>query len=337
VPRLLSYSEVETALTCFARWDFRYGGRLAGDALTALSTPAILYEGRAWGAGVAAWHAHGGELFASWEAHKALRASLRQDALDMQNRGFPLDVVTLVESEERLGAMLDHHIQTSEPLPNLTRLEAEMEVGIPSRGGRHASNRYRFLCYIDGYTELDGQQWIVEFKLRGSLTPADLLQRQRQPRWYAYALAQMQGFHPTGVIVDERLNLALARPKVNKDGKPSHDKRQRITAEDYIETCRELGDEPRFDVVQSLRERGWQQRVPILFRPDELEEAGHELRDAAKLIRDLDSGELYPLRHATRSTCNGCDFKAICSEPQDTSYVDTLFARTPPKREREAA
>jgi hypothetical protein len=334
-PRLLSHTEIETALTCFARWDFAYGGRLAGDALKPLTTPPVLYEGRAWGAAVAAWHAHQGELFATWNAHDALRASLADDAERMAKTGWPLPPEQIVDAELRLGAALDHYIATTEPLDNLTRLEAELLVGIPSRGGKHASTRYRFLAYIDGYSTLEAQQWVVEFKWRSWLTPPELLQRQRQPRWYAYALGQEQGFHPTGVIIDERLSVPLAEPKVLKNGKPSHDKRQRITAEDYIDTCRERDDEPHLDVVQSLRERQWQQRVPILFRPGELEEAGRELRDAAKLIRDLDSGVLYPLRHATRATCNGCRFRDICAEPQDTTYVDTLFRRTLPKRLRE--
>jgi hypothetical protein len=342
-PRLLSHTEIETALTCFARWDFSYGGRLAGDALKPLSTPAVLYEGRAWGAAVAAWHAHHTELFGAWEAHDALRASLADDAARTADTGWALPPGQLAESELRLGASLDHYIATAEPLPNLTRLEGELLVGIPSRGGKHASNRYRFLAYIDGFTGEEDQQWVTEFKWRSWLTPPDLLQRQRQPRWYAYALGQEQGFHPTGVIIDERLSVPLAEPKVLKSGRPSHDKRQRITPEAYVETCRECDEEPHFDVVQSLRDRQWQQRVPILFRPGELEEAGRELRDAAKLIRDLDNGDLYPLRHATRATCNGCRFKDICAEPQDTSYVDSLFRRTVPKRlrdehtEREAA
>lgn len=333
--RLLSHSEIETALACWARWDFRYGGRLAGTALKPLTTPSRLYEGRAWGAAVAAYHANPDTLLAAWDAHEALRLSLRRDAVAMSERGFLLPPEVIAEAELRLGAMLDHYITTADPLPGkLTRLEGEMQVPIPSRGGKHASTRYRFQGYIDGYISPEGQQWIVEYKLRDSLTDPELIQRQRQPRWYAWALAQVQGFHPTGVIVDERLNVPLGVPKINKDGRPSHDKRQRITAEDYIEACRERGEEPRFEMVQSLRERGWQQRVPILFRPDELDEAGQELVTAAKLIRDLDSGELYPLRHAIRPTCNHCDFRSICAEPQDESYVDTLFARNVPKRDR---
>ena len=91
------------------------------------------------------------------------------------------------------------------------------------------------------------------------------------------------------------------------------------------------------DTLRALEARKWQQRVPIHFRPSELEEVGHELRSAARLIRDLDSGDLYPIRNATVMTCQGCRFREICDNPEDTEVVDALFDREPAKRYRDAA
>jgi hypothetical protein len=162
-------------------------------------------------------HQHSGELLAGWHAHEALRASLDADQRAMEKAGWPIDAAARVEAEQRLAALLEHYAETAEPLPGLTRLEGETIVPIPSRGGRRASTRYRLLTKIDGYTVIDGQQWIVEFKLRNHLMPVRLIERSRQIRWYAWALTRAQGGHaPVGVLVDERLNEAPKAPRVVK-------------------------------------------------------------------------------------------------------------------------
>lgn len=343
-PRLLSYSEIETALTCWARWDFAYGGRLAGSTLKSKTIAPILSDGRAWGAGVAAWHAHSGELLAGWYAHEALRASLEDDERTMRDAGIPIDLATVLDADGRLSALLEHYMATTTPLPNLTKLEGEVIVSLPARAGNRSSPKYRFQCFLDGFTDGDGQEWIVEFKLRGQLTPPALLVKQRQPRWYSWAWAKKNGRIPSGVIVDERLNevpreARLVKAKRKADGingqVPSHDKAQVTTPEAYIETCLEFGESPKEEVVDALRARIWQQRFPIPFRQSELDAAGRELVDAAKLIRNLDSGEFAPVRNATKMNCSGCRYRDICAEPGDELYVDSLFARTVPKRLRE--
>jgi hypothetical protein len=234
-PRLLSYSEIETALTCWARWDFQYGGRLAGSTLKPKRTAPLLSEGRAWGAGVAAWHHHGGELLAQWEAHRAIRTSLDADRQRMEDLGLPVDLAQFADTEARLIAMLDHYASTAEPLPSLERIEGEIVVPIPSRSGRRASTRYRFLCYLDGFTRhADGRNLLVEFKLRSQLTPPALIERQRQPRWYAWADWRSTGRIPSGVIVDERLNEVPKPARLTDKGrKPSHAKDQLTTPEAY--------------------------------------------------------------------------------------------------------
>lgn len=335
--RLLSYSEIETALTCWARqrWDFAYGGHLAGAALKSKNLAPILSEGRAWGAGVAAWHRWAAtSALAVWEAHEAIGSSLVADAKAMHDAGAPVDMNAYAEMDVKLRAMLDHYVVTASPLPNLTRLEHEIVVPIPSRSGRRSSNRYRFQCFLDGYTDDSGNQFIVEFKLRKRLQPAALVQRARQPRWYAWALAREQGFTPLGVIVDERLNEVPKDPRVLKSGKPSHAKDQLTTPEQYVEACLLGGEPPKDEVVEALRGRVWQQRIPLIFREGEIEQAGQELVSAAALVRDLDSGALTPIRNAARQRCDSCRYRDICAEPGDELYVNTLFERCPPKRHR---
>jgi hypothetical protein len=214
--RLLSWTEIDTAMTCWARWDFAYGGRLAGATLKPKELAPILSEGRAWGAAVAAWHQHAGEVIAPWYAHEALRKSLDADELEMRAAGFPTALEHRVEMEARLGAMLDHYCETAEPLHGLERLEGEIVVKLPSRGGRRASSLYGFQCFLDGFTNEDGERWLVEFKLRNRLTEPVLLERQRQPRWYAWAEAKAGKKQPLGVIVDERLNDVPKPPRVGE-------------------------------------------------------------------------------------------------------------------------
>jgi hypothetical protein len=335
-PRLLSYSEIQTALTCWAQWDFKYGGRLAGSTLRRKETAARLVEGTAWGAAVAAWHTHGGELFAAWYAHEALNAAIAESAQKAAEVGFPVPVEDQVDMGLYLGAMLDHYAMTAEPLPNFGRIEAEIVVGIPSRGNsKRSSTRYRFQAFLDGFSDDDGD-WLVEFKLRGRLTDVNLMLRQPQPKLYAWAYHRDTGRMPSGVYVEERLN-AVPKPAAltEKGRKVSHKKDQMTTPELYADLCHEHGEMPKLEVMEHLRARSWQQRVPLSYRPSEIDAAGQDLVSAAKLIRDLDSGVLTPIRNAQRANCNFCRFSEICSEPTDSLYVESLFERTVPKRLRE--
>lgn len=334
--RLLSHSEIESALTCFARHAFAYTGHLSGgDTLKRKELAPILSAGRAWGAAVAAWHQNAHLLTGPWEAHVALITSLDADELEMIERGYQPDPLARVETQDRLAACLDHYIAITDPLPSLSRLEDSIIAGVPSRTGRRASTRYKFLALIDGFTYIDGNPWIVEFKFRTSLTPGKHIAMSRQIRRYAWAFRQVKGVDPVGVIVDETLNRPPGQPKVLKNGKTSHDKAQFITPEAYIESCQETGVEPVDTTVEALRQREWHKRFPVMFRDGELDEAGLELVSAAKLIRDLDSGELYPIRNTVKMHCQGCRFLDICEEPDDDILVDSHYERTVPKRLRE--
>ena len=147
------------ALTCPVRWDFAYGGHLTpdGSTLREKARAPILSDGRAWGAAVAAWHGHersSGQLEvydhweegqAKWAAHQALRDSYKRDVIAQVTAGVVVDQEGIADRLDRLHTMLDHYMATSERLPNLTRLEDEIDVPIPSRSGSgRASSTYRF-------------------------------------------------------------------------------------------------------------------------------------------------------------------------------------------------
>jgi hypothetical protein len=240
--------------------------------------------------------------------------------------------------------MLLHHVQphvldrTVEPL-TVERLEQELDVSIPSRTGRRASSRYRFLAYVDAINPEGGGVWLVEFKLRGALQPVEMIQLSRQIRWYAWAYQRWSGQRVLGVLVDERLNEVPKPPRMVQGRKkdeakvPSHAKDQHCTADDYVAVCHAYGVPVQEATRDALAARKWHQRVPIQFREGELVEAGTELVAAAKLIGQLDSGELYPVRNSRPGNCNGCRYKAICPNPRDELYLDDLYERRPPKRD----
>jgi CRISPR/Cas system-associated exonuclease Cas4 (RecB family) len=243
--------------------------------------------------------------------------------------------------------MLDHYIELEAadqgPL-KVRRLEETLIVPIPSRTGRRRSTRYRFLAKIDGYTTDEegtygppGEDWLVEYKRRNRLQPVWLMERARQYRWYAWTYEQLTGRRPIGILIDERLAEVPKEPRTVQGRKkdegraPSHAKDQLCRPEDYVALCEEHGVEPHQEVVEHLRARRWQQRVPLQFRTDELDHAGRELVTAAQLIAQLDARKFEPLRNAHQSNCNGCRFREICPTPEDV-LTDVLFDRRPPKR-----
>lgn len=341
--RSISFSEISRAIGCPAQWDFGYGGHLAGDALERRELAPILSDGRAWGAAVAAWHASyrvSGPVGASLRAFEALNDSYAQDRLEQAEKGAYALVGDVVGRRARLESILEHYIETAKPFPNLTLIEGEISVPLRARTGRGWSNRYLFHCFIDGYTVGEhGHQWVTEYKLRTTLQDAEQVVLSRQPRWYGWALRELQrqqGLESeiVGVIVDERWNQPPKAPRILQSGKPSTARDQLTTDKAYLDLCLDMDVAPHFPTVLALRERRWQQRIPIAFRDGELDEAGLELVSAAKLIHQLDVGQLYPVRNAKPTNCRSCDFRRICANPTDQMLVDSLFVRKPPKRDR---
>jgi hypothetical protein len=328
-------------MTCQAQWDFTYGGHLAGSALKSKRVAPIHSGGRAWGAAVAAYHStRPPEHRPGVVALRALDEALEKDAERQRVFGVH-DQEQHDRLREHLLRMLAHYIDTTERWQADPILERELIVSIPSRTGNRASSRYKLLSYLDATRQINDLPWLVEFKLRATLTSAEFVQLDRQIRRYAWAWWRHTGIKPAGVEVHERLNEAPKPPRMVQNRKkggppyvPSHAKDQLCTAEAYKATCEEHDVEMVQETYDALARRKWQQVVPIMFRDGELEEAGQEMVSAAKLIRDLDSGELFPVRNSKPQNCRGCAFREICPAP-DGGLVDALFERTEPKRFRE--
>lgn len=326
--RTISHSEASTALDCQARHAFAYTGQLTnGDALKPKTTHVLLRQGRAWGAAVAALHEMGAE-----HARVALTAHLSLASAEQIQAGL-FDEAAHRELVTHLNDLLEHYIQTAEPLP-INRLEHEIQVAAPARSGTRASTRYRYQAFFDGaHIDSAGRTWIVEFKLRKQLSSLEQIVLSRQTRWYAWAYQATTGKQVAGVVVDERLNQAPSPVKVNKDGTPS--KVQSCRLDDYIAAWQELGREPDEEIVAKLAARQWHSRHVVIFRPGELQEAGLQIASAANLINQLDTGALFPVRNPSRMRCPGCAYRDICPNPGDTVLVDALFNRVPAKRDKE--
>lgn len=326
--RLISHTETRQLAICEAAWDLRYGGVLAGSALKPLSATPRIREGRAWGRAVATWH----ETDSPHDSGIALFQALSDDAREQRDAGvYDQDAHGLMA--DRLAAILREYRATAERLP-ITSPEHEIVVPIQSRTGRRASSRYRLQCFYDGiHTDDNGRVWIVEFKLRSTLSTIEQLALDRQGRRYAWAWRQHTGADVAGVIYDERLNEAPKPPKVLASGKVSTDKRQLTTPDLYEQACVEHGQDPDPDTLTALAARRWQQREHIIFRPGELDETGAELVALAQRIRDLEAGRM-PIRTPHPAHCRSCGFRDICANPTDTDLVDALYERVPAKRHR---
>lgn len=340
--RVISHTEIATVLDCQARWDFRYGGHLTGgDALNSRVDVVRLRAGKAWGRGVAAMHAS-----TSPDPHKRLLAGFQAMWAEFHRVAAHARQEGFYNAEEHadlwvyLTTVLAHYHRTSEPL-DVTDEEFALVVPVPSRSGRGHSNRYTFLGYLDALTRIRGRLYIVEYKLRDTLSEFEQVLRDRQCRRYAWAAEQVLEEQVAGVIVDERLN-AIPKParwvwgKPKSRGRvPSHAKDQMTTAELYVEACEEADVAPERDTIDALDARRWQIRHPsVVFTRFELEEAGRELVSAANLIAQLDRGDLYPVRHPTPRLCSSCTFKGVCPRPRDRERVDVEFTRIQPKRLR---
>lgn len=341
--RLVSHSEITTALDCQARWDFSYGGYLVGDALKPKLAAPRLREGRAWGRAAAALYSADPVLpLITRYTHglRALEESMEQEADELRGHGLYSEA-DRADMQQRIAEMLWHQAQIAEPL-HVTDMELELRVPIQSRHSRRASTRFLFHGFLDGLAAIDGRTWIVELKLRGQLTALEQIVRGRQYLRYAWAAEQQLDQQIAGVIVDERLN-ELPKPARWVKGKkktdpplvPSHAKDQLTTRALYEAACAEGGVPVDEETAVALGQRRWQQRSPVLFRRSEIEEAGRELVSAAQLIAQLDTGVLFPVRNPSPMRCGMCAFREICPRPDDGALVDLQFERVPAKRMRE--
>ena len=112
----------------------------------------------------------------------------------------------------------------------------------------------------------DERPWLVEFKLRGALLGAGhpVLAAASLDAWGA---RPSHGITPVGVLVDERLNLAPAPPRIVRTERKaegikgmtvSHATDQATTVDDYLAACREYDTEANPSTTQALHQRQWQ-------------------------------------------------------------------------------
>lgn len=368
--RTISDSEIGTLLACPARWDFRYGGRIAGTCVDRLHPALMLREGKAWGAAVAAFHGEPGPVPVPplHLARKALREALAEDAKAQVEAGVYLDVEHAALLL-KLDAILAHYATTSGRRLHVIATEVELRVPLP--GGEV------FHGFIDALARDDnGRLWIVEFKLRDNLTTFADIVRMPQTRRYAWAWGVLHPDDPiVGVIVDERVNGYPAEVRFNNDGTPSKVqscspdeyaaafdalprgeanvgkrggllKTQTCHPDVYVAACLAHAVDADPEVVEALTARyspdpevlaqlaakAWQARHEVIFDAAELADTGADLASAADLIGLYDSGRLRPLRNPHRSRCGSCMAREVCDDP--TGDLAAFYRLVPAKRDR---
>lgn len=348
--RLLSHSEIRTLSTCEAAHAFKYTGVLSdGDTLSPKhALPDRLREGSAFGAAMAVLHA-------GPPTPDTLARARGEATMYLEEHQENWTQEELRDVAVKLDRIVRHYAATAD-LFHVADPETRLEVALPSRvtlaGGKtRKSTRYGFEGYLDGiHTAANGGVWIVDYKLRDSLSDFDAVANDRQWRRYAWAWREIHGVSPAGIKVVERKNgypEPEAEVKRNANGRLS--KIQACTPDTYRRAFwadKESGlaekllptAEEATEILEKLRERHdpkhWQRVHTIILRESEIDEAGRELASAANRVGQLERGDLYPLRTVSRSTCGGCDFRDACAEPGDRPVVDAFYTREVPKRLR---
>jgi hypothetical protein len=321
--RLISHSEVDRLLGCSLAWDFAYGGTLTGHTLQPLIPHYYLRRGKAWGGAWQAWHETGDLGLARLVLHR----SLEMDAEEQMAAG-QYDEAEHIELEALLFSCIEHYAHHALPL-ELSSPERRLVVPIP---GVDASLDMR----LDGVAiNDDGLKVPVEAKLRKSLSSFGDVLRWRQPRWYAWGIRETYDVDVRGFIIDERLAETPpedAPVKINKGREVS--KVQSCTPLVYRSTCTLLGETPDPEVLERLEKKHdptrYHARHVISFTPDELDEAGREIKSAAEMIIRYDHRWYYPMRNPSYR-CNSCAFREVCLDPKDVEVNAALYRLGPPK------
>lgn len=316
--RLFSDSQATSLQSCQVQYDLRSVGHLTGGYTLAPRTPKlILRGGKAFGAGIQAYHAAEGVD----AALRAIREAVAKDAEDITEQGGVVDL----EEEQNLitncSEILQHYARFHEPL-GLSATEHYIRAKV-MRG-------WDYEGYIDGVIERTSGTWLYESKFRKQLSGLDQIMRRRQIWWYAWAYREQHGVAPIGMIFEEILNDNPSPIRFNQDGKPSAV--QSCTKMEYIAACRDAKVEPNQRTLDCLGMKRYWRRDEIIFDERGLEMAERQILSAAKQISMFDRGIVYPIHNPEKIRCNGCSFKEICLNPLDEELVDALFTRTTPAR-----
>jgi hypothetical protein len=116
--------------------------------------------------------------------------------------------------------------------------------------------RYRFVVYLDGVHEDERGPWVVEFKLRRSLTSFEQVALSRQTRGAAWSWWRTTGTPPVGAITAERWNEIPREARVLKDGSVSRAKDQLTTPRAYVKACLERDASGCCSIAASWRRPG---------------------------------------------------------------------------------
>lgn len=294
--RYIRRSEVRALLDCEAKWDFRYGDRLAGSSIVPIEPIELLRAGTGWDT-----------IVKGYNRGENVGALLRDSSVYMGEDGrIPKLAMRYATSRSPMG--------TVEIMPIVVQVQEGVSLAIEP----------------DDLLYIDDEPWFVEYKLRQSLTSIEYLYRDMQGMLYVWA-ARLSGFPVRGIIFDETLNEYPSEMRYKKNGEPS--KVQSCSPAEYAKGCLLSGVDPDIEVLNKLESRATHQRVPIEHFKHDLEGLPDLIASAHSHIRALEKGIIYPKRTRNPMICRHCEFNRVCEHP-DPDLVDFTFTRRPAKRDR---
>lgn len=223
----------------------------------------------------------------------------------------------------------------------------EGRVPVINEYGR-ASTKYDLRFKLDGLVVIDGKLWVLENKAWKTIAQdaIRMLPLDEQCGMYLWALRQQVKRHevlediadavkrygmPVGVYYNIIRKATPRTPALLKDGKTSKDARCDTTADIYLSTLIERGQDPAdyAEVLEMLRQKGdtFRYREAVYRNHLELEEIGQRIYEGTRYL----AGK-HRFKFPERSCTWECAYFALCLE-----WSEDLLAERYTVRERRHA
>lgn len=322
LPDRLSYSQIREWQRCRYSYSLRYLERLKTKTLEA--TPArgsMVHKGIS--AMLAGESAEG--AVRQWMADWLQRYGLAEEAvLVAQYEIIVEEAIAVLAKFDR-----DQRLDRWEPLPHPVtgKPMVDTEIVVPLEGWPGGFVQYLDMVARDRET---GQNWLVDFKLRGSFTSMEAEETNVQMPIYQHGL-RLIGVDTVGSMAYQIRKTAPAEPKQNLPNKKTGVaamSRAKIASDwfTYRNALLAVGLEPK-DYEEEMRPKLGSVRFTELsssFRtPREVEETWNQIVLPASTDILLNVGTAY--RHLSPINCRSCWARDLCLERlrgRDTEFIE---------------
>jgi hypothetical protein len=329
--RVITYSELRERRRCPYKAHLNYDRKIS----PIVKSPG-LREGTIFDEGMNALYDHVRETGAYSTA--PMRLDMAQTWAEERERieaRIPMMVEEWEPLEERVALLYEvadayvNFAATNDQFQNIICTQYEGRVPVQNEHGR-ASTKYDFAFKIDGLVVIDGKLWVLENKAWKQITQdaIRMLPMDEQCGMYLWALTRQierKEAAPRIMAAAERFGLPVGvyyniirkatprKPALLKDGKTSKDARCDTTADVYLSTLLERGQDPAdyAEVLDTLRAKGdtFHFREAVYRNAAELAEIGQRIHEGT---RYLAGGHRF--KFPERSCTWECAYFALCLE-----------------------